>query len=175
MTEEVIMIDSDEAAKPFLMKGWLSRNGYFHSDEMLARYNGCTHRPCEQYNHPTPKGWVICQDCRDLKEAKKFALLPRTKWDGESMLYSETKDRFYGSPDEAEDDLEEDESLSDLWLVICKPNYPRILESDYFCDDLPEDKEIPPEIETAMDTFNNAISSIVLSWSPTKVALALEE
>jgi hypothetical protein len=113
--------------------------------------------------------------CRDKKDLERFEALPRADWDGMAMLYSEARDKYYAGPDDAEDELEEGETLADMRLVICEPNYVRQIDPDYFVDELPEDGDVHPEVEAAMDTFNSAVAGIVLSWSPGKVALALEQ
>jgi hypothetical protein len=106
---------------------------------------------------------------------ERFDSFPRAEWDGKAWLYSEAQDKYYPNPAEAEDALEEGETLADLRLVICNPNYVRQIDTEYFCDDLPEDSDdVPPEVEAAMEAFNEAVAGIVLSWSPGKVALDVE-
>lgn len=55
----------------------------------------------------------------------------------------------------------------------CAPNYPRELTSEYFCDDLPEDGDVPAEIEDAIRVFNAALKAYgkPLSWSEGKIAV----
>ena len=67
------------------------------------------------------------------------------------------------------------QTLADLRLVICEPNYVRQLEPDYCCDELPDDGDVPDEVAEAMEAFNTAVAGIVLSWSPGKKALALPD
>lgn len=71
--------------------------------------------------------------------------------------------------------MDESQSLADLRLVICEPNYVRRLEPDYCCDELAEDGDVPDEVFEAMKEFNEAVACIVLSWSPGKTALALHQ
>src|SRR5574337_290529 len=130
-----------------------------------ARYAGCTHVPCDRCGTPTPKGYTQCRGCRDLTYIAKYEAMPRAEWDGEAMLYSEARDQYYSTPDDAAEDLEEAQTLADLRLVICEPNHVRQLEPDYCCDELAE----------AMEAFNSAVAGIVLSWSPGKKALALPD
>ena len=122
---------------------------------------------------PTPKGYTQCRGCRDLTYIAEYESMPRAEWDGKAMLYSEARDQYYITPDDAAEDLEEDQTLADLRLVICEPNYVRQLEPDYFCDDLPEDGDVPDDVAEAMEAFNKAVAGIVLSWSPGKKALAM--
>lgn len=171
MTEKIVMLDDPEAAVPHTMQGWKSRNGFFFVDESTARYAGCTHVPCRECGAPAPKGRTMCDGCRDLAELARYEAMPGVEWDGEAMLYSQTHDDYYASQDDAEDTLEDGQTLADLRLVICEPNYVRQLEPDYCCDELPEDGDVPDEVVKAMEVFNRAVSGIVLSWSPGKTRL----
>lgn len=173
MSEKIIMYDSPEAAKPHTMNGWLSRDGIFYAEERLARYSGCTHRPCEACGAPTERMYIKCAACRDAQDTAKYAAMPRAKWDGKAMIYSETLDKYFSGLDEAEDELEDGWTLADLRLVICEPNYVRPLEPDYCCDELPEDGEVPESVLEAMAAFNKAVAGIVLSWTPGKFAVEL--
>jgi hypothetical protein len=180
MTDKIVMRDSPEAAEYRTgLSGWVSRDGIFYGDsptsEATARYAGCTHVACRHCGSAVEKGWLACMPCRDKKDLERFEALPRADWDGMAMLYSEARDKYYAGPDDAEDELEEGETLADMRLVICEPNYVRQIDPDYFVDELPEDGDVHPEVEAAMDTFNSAVAGIVLSWSPGKVALALEQ
>jgi len=88
------------------------------------------------------------------------------------MVYSEVRDKYYSSPDDAEDTLDEGESLESMRLLLCVPQYTPILEPDYFVDELSEDGEPPDEMVEAMDAFNAAMSGVVLSWIPGEYRLA---
>lgn len=173
MTDTIVMRDSPEAAQPHTMQGWKTRNGYFYGDEATARYAGCTHIPCGTCGSPTRKGYTRCQDCRNLAKIARYGAMPRAEWDGKAMLYSQTHDAYYTDPGEAENSLEDGETLEDLRLVICKPNYIRLLDSEYCCDELPEDGDVPSEVLEAMKEFNEAVAGVVLSWSPGSAALSL--
>ena len=180
MSKQIVMRDSPEAAQYRTdLKGWVSRDGFYFGDgpqgERTARYAGCTHVPCERCDAPTPKGYTQCRGCRDLIYIAKYEAMPRAEWDGKALLYSEARDQYYSTPDDAAEDLEEDQTLADLRLVICEPNYVRQLEPDYCCDDLPEDGDVPDDVAEAMEAFNEAVAGIVLSWSPGKKALALPD
>ena len=86
--------------------------------------------------------------------------MPRAEWDGKAILYSEARDQYYSTPDDAAEDLEDDQTLADLRLVICEPNYVRQIEPDYCCDDLPEDGDVPDEVAEAMEAFNEAAEGL---------------
>lgn len=176
MANKIIMRDSPEAAKPITLTGWVSSRGLFYREEATARYDGCTHVPCRDCGAPAEKTWLICQGCRDVADRKKFDALPRAKWDGVAMVYSNARDVYFSSPSDAEDSLEEGQTLDDLMLVICTPNHVRPLEGDYCSDELPDegDDDVPAVVIDAMEAFNKAVAGVVLSWSPGKVALQLD-
>lgn len=170
-----VKYDSPEAAKFVTgLSGWVSATGHFWGDdEHMARYQGCTHTLCRTCGAETEKHWLLCRDCRDKADMERFAACERREWDGKQMIYSETRDEYYESPEDAEETLEDGESLEDLRLMLCDPNYARTVDPDYFCDELPEDGDLPAEVETAMEAFNKAVEGIVLSWSPGKYALGV--
>lgn len=175
--EPVIMFDSPEAAKPYTMTGWLSRDGNFYKDERAARYSGCTHVACPDCGSPARKGRIHCGECASKKDVARYMAMPESDWDGVTMLYSETLDAYFSSPEEAQEEAEcicgEGTALSDIRLVICEPNYAREIDEDFFCDELPEDGVAPVNIQEAIDEFNKAVSGTILSWSPGKFRLKL--
>ena len=169
------MRDSAEAATLVTVTGWLSRDGRFYGAyEDVARYAGCTHVACSRCGKPTKKPWTACDDCRDLAAKERYEAMPRAEWDGEAMLYSSVSDRYFDCIEDAEDSLDEGQTLADLRLVICKPNHVPQLTEDYFSDKLPEDGDLPGYLAKAIPAFNAAIKDApVLSWSPGKFALEL--
>lgn len=183
---KIITPDSPEAAQYRTdIRGWVSRNGKFYGEnghaEHVARYEGSTHLRCEGCGALYPKSyWMVCDDCRAKRDAERYLARPRARWDGKAMLYSEVLDRFFDSPDDADDwaSLEDDENpmpLEEMRLVICEPDYARTIDSDYWADQLPEDGEIPSDLEAALNSFNEAISGILLSWEPGRYALDLSD
>lgn len=102
--------------------------------------------------------------------------MPKKPWDGISWLYSQATDKYYETPDDAAEDLEDGATLDDMMLVVCEPNLARRIEVDYFCDDLAEDDDGPPGLQEACDAFNAIIEKLPpLSWSPGDFALDLKE
>lgn len=164
----IVMYDSPDAAQPYTMEGWLSRNGRFYQDESSARYDGCTHRPCSKCGLPTPKSWLVCDACRAIGDRERYEAMPVAPWDGRQMLYSEARGRFFSDPSDAEDALDAGEGLDALRLVLCEPQYASPLDLDNFQDSLPDEDDAPDELMAAIDTFNAAVKVLVLSWTPGK-------
>lgn len=176
MNTEIVAFDSELAAKYHTgLSGWVSRNGFYFGDgphsERDARYNGCTHTFCRECNALVEKGLIRCKSCFDKLEIANYKAMPRKQWDGKTMLYSRARDLYYDSPEDAVKDLQEGDTLDCLRLVLCRPNYATPLESDYFCDDLPEGGCVPDALAEAIDAFNKAASGIILSLSPGEFAL----
>jgi hypothetical protein len=181
VAEQEMILDTDPRAATYRtdIKGWVARDGMFYGDgqsaEQTARYAGCTHRACERCGKPTTKHWLKCDDCRAILDRERFAQKPQAEWNGSDYLYSEALDEYFPDLSDAEDRLEEGQTLADLMLMICEPNYVTPLEDDYCCDQTTEDGDLPNAVTEAMDAFNKAVAGIVLSWSPGKFALKLPD
>lgn len=168
----IVLRDDPAAATPVTVTGWRSRNGFFYTDESIARYDGCTHVRCSRCGAPVEKLWTHCRGCREVAQAERYAALPQAPWDGTSMVHSKLLDRYFDSPEDAADELKPGQVLADLQVVLCHPNRGQRLEYDYFSDQLPEDGELPDVLANAIDAFNAVLETApVLSWSPSKVAL----
>jgi hypothetical protein len=175
----IVMRDAPEAATFRTdLSGWVSRHGRFYGDdssaEDMARYDGCTHVGCKNCGKPCQKSYTACDVCSKRLDQKRFDARPKKEWDGVSMLYSESKEIFYSSPEEAEDDLAEDQTLHSLNLRICEPERARI-DVDDFEDILIEDEDAPDYLLNAINAFNATMkANPPLSWSPCKYALLLD-
>jgi hypothetical protein len=178
MSEEIIMFDSPDAATYRTdIKGWVSRNGIFYGEnnERTARYSGCTHVACSVCGTPTTKHYTKCDKCRSMAAIDRYLAMPAAQWDGATMLYSDARDEYYIDLEAVYDSIEEGESIDDLRLIICEPNYARQIEEDYFCDEMTEDGDLPDEVTDAMEAFNEKVAGVVLSWSPGKTRLDKQE
>lgn len=179
---KIIFPEDPETATIETRTVWVSRTGSAHFDERGARWEGATHLHCEKCGTPVIKPYCLCQHCADQKEKERYERREKKKWDGKSLLYSESVDQFFEDMGEVEEYLlNETEdgnamTLEDLRLMICDPVYARPLDDDYFCDEIPEDGEVPEKLRAAVDAFNEAIKNCgILSWAPGKYALDIEE
>jgi hypothetical protein len=178
--EKMVLSTSDEAARHVEnVPGWVSRQGRFYGkDERAARYDGCTHVPCEDCGTPIPKGgWTVCRSCRGTRDLKRYLARERKPYEG-GMVYSDSEDKYFDSLDDAMEYAEDEgEELEDLRLLLCVPNYAKEIDSDQWADDLPDDAdgELPAELLAALEAFNAAIrkGKFILSWSPGKYAVEL--
>jgi len=177
--EKIIMFDSPEAASIQQVTGWVSRNGLFcgpgESGERAARYDGCTHRKCEVCGAVVGKHHLLCKECSDKKDDERYHAMPKKKWDGRGMIYTDHLDTYFSDMEEAEE-FSEDEGipLAGLHLIICEPQYPPLLGEDHFCDVLPEDGDTPDELLEAIHAFNETIKMCPpCSYSPGKYAVDL--
>lgn len=170
----MILYDSDQAAHRATVEGWVSATGRFWgNNEHGARYEGCTHVRCA-CGEVMGKGLGKCGACHEAENIARYAAMPRQRWNNE-MLFSEATFSYYRNPEEAEDALEEGQTLADLRLVLCDPVYGPQLDDEVFYDSLPDDdNDVPDELLEALDAFNKAVRAAgVLSWSPGKFALEL--
>ena len=175
--EKVILNTSDEAAHFVTdISGWVSRSGIFYGkDERAARYAGSTHHLCE-CGKPTEKPWIKCPDCRRKADDKRFRALPRQEWDEKTPITLFDGDEYFFDRDQLEEWCEEHETTpGELQLVICEPNYAREIDSDFYCDDLPDDQsleDVAPELAAKIAEVNQYIfdSKPILSWGPGKIA-----
>jgi len=175
--EELIMFDSDEAAHYRTdLSGWVSRKGcYWGDDERAARYDGCTHRPCEDCGEPAAKSLLVCNKCHQARDEARYAAMPKEEWDEDGMIYSNAVDKYFQSWDEIEEYCEEEEAdMESLMLIICEPNYLPLIPYDFGCDELTEDGELPDIVIQAIEDFNKVIKEAgPVSFYPGKKALIL--
>lgn len=171
-TEEIILDTDDKAAQLKTVTGWVSREGqFFGQDESLARFAGCTHRKCNSCENITNKSWLICESCRHKKNAEEYKNMSFKEWDKNEPICTLDGDKYFFEEDELQIYCEENEiDPEDLMLVICEGNYPSTIHEDYWQDDLPEDGEIPEELQKKVDEINALIKTLPpLSYYPSKV------
>ena len=179
--DKQIILNTDKNAAEYRtdISGWVSRDGiFFGKDERTARWSGCTHVKCEDCGEPVEKSRLVCNKCHDNRLIKKHEQLPVKEWDETGMLYSTALEKYYSSWDETECDTEEyGISMKDMLLVICKPQYLHQIDTDIWCDDLPDESdELPDEVEIALEKLNTAIRNAPpVSYYPDKYAAKIEQ
>ncbi len=186
MKTEKIMYESRQAAsrvvvfKPRLdfwngfVTGWMSSRGiWWANDEHMARYDGSTHRLCEDCGTEKEiRGW--CKPCAAIRAEKKYNARHFEEYEDDGALYSETLDEYFFNEDAVFDEMR-DRGMTDsasLKLIICEPILPHMLEGDdIYCDNLPEDQslhDVAPKLAAAIDEVNKVISEEkeFLCWMP---------
>lgn len=177
MNEKQMILDSSPEAATYRtdIKGWVSRTGrFFGDDERLARFDGCTHRTCEDCGGPAEKSYIACVECRGKRAVARYLAMPKKEWDGHGYVYSEAADEYFDADQLKEYCEENDLAPEDLRLVICEPNYARqIDEEDVANDNLTEDGDLPIEIAEALEALNKVIRDCAtpISWGPGKYAM----
>ncbi len=165
-----IMYDSPEAAKIVTITGWQSSNGHFWGDdEHMARYDGSTHKKCEC-------GVVIgkqsyCNACYAKRQKEEWLKMPLIEWDGICMIAIHDDDRYFSELDEFLEYCEENDILpGDVMLVATEGDHLREVETDYWEEQMPEDGELPGDIQNKLDELNKAIRerSKPFSWERIK-------
>lgn len=176
MTEERVFYHHSDAAelKTVELTGWWSRDGRFYGDdEDLARWAGCTHKKCSCGRY-MEKGWTKCNKCRNKAARERWEALPLVEWDGNTPVYCESLEEYFFSDSSLLDELEyRNIQAKDLRLVICEPVTPRLIESDNWVDELPEDQELGevcPELAKLVSAVNDHIKKYkpIFSWYPGK-------
>lgn len=168
-----IFPESEEAAKfVTCISGWMDREGRFWGDdERTARYCGSTHRHCD-CGDVIPRN-SYCAACNRKNDIEKYRTAEKIEWDGKTPLYSQIRDKYLFDKDDLLDLMCESEvsDPDDLELFVCEPNYLSEIESDHWVDDLPEDGDLPSEVEAALEVLNAVIRKAEpVSWSPGKFA-----
>lgn len=179
MSKEQMILDTDhEAATLRTITGWVSRRGiYYGDDERTARWDGCTHIVCE-CGKPTPKTYAHCDECREKRQRERWLALPLVEWDGETPICQYGGDEYFFSSDELYDWCDNNAvHPGDLMLVTCEPQYLSQIDTDYWSDDLPEDGDLPAEVEAALNALNKAIREHgkAYAWSPGKRRVEVRE
>ena len=176
MSNKIIMFDSPEAATYRTdIKGWVSSDGRFYGgDERTARWGGCTHQICK-CGKLHDKHRTICDSCYAKQRTEKYYALPVEKWDGETPLCLWDDDRFFFDEGSLLDWLADQEEGTEVQLVKCKPGRLHYVDEDIWCDDLPEDGELPEEVASKLAELNEAIKRAEpVCWWPTNIRIEVE-
>ncbi len=169
-----IILDTDpESAELVTVTLWKSATGNLYNEEGAARYDGCTHRACNECVEPVQKSYMLCDKCSDKKDIERYNNREKIVWDGNTPIYSEACEKYIFNEDDLNDLLCE-HLEEDLRLRSCEPIYLSQIPEDYWCDDLAEDQDLPGEILAALQLFNDVISSHEpVSWMPGKYSVTL--
>lgn len=165
--KKIIMPDSPEAATLETVQLWKATNGQYFREERSARYTSATHRKCECGIIFEPKYYTHCEVCRAKKDKERYDKMPFKEWDGSHPLVIFGTDTYFFEDYEIEQYCEENGvKEEDLMVVLCEPTYAHEIDGSYWEDDLPEDGELPDEIEQALKEFNAKIKAYgkPLSW-----------
>jgi hypothetical protein len=174
MATELRMYDAPDLVERKTVTGWVDSTGRFWGeDEHMARFCSATHKRCA-CGGIAKVSYTKCDDCRHRDDVARYHAMTKAEWDGVAMIYSEARDRFFSSPEDAEDWLDDGETMESLRLVLCEPQNLQEVDEDYWHDELPEDGELPDAIAVALEALNAAIrANTQFTWYPVKKALAL--
>ena len=109
----------------------------------------------------------LCEGCYDLYQREKFEQFPIVEWDKKTPLCVYNTDQYLMDEDSASDYVFEN---PDAMIVVCRPIFLRLVQSEYWEDDLPEDGELPNTIIQALEKLNITIMDTntdgPASWTP---------
>ena len=166
-----IILPSDPRAAVLVenVQIWKSVKGNLFISEEAARDDSATHVPCVVCGEPAMKPLQRCPVHQEEYEAQEYLKREAMEWDGNSPVYSDSKDQYYSSMDHCLDDLEDGETLRGLRLLICKRSQLSELRDDQWYNEISEEDEFPDELAQAIEEFNEKIRAIKIRWYfPTK-------
>jgi len=166
-----------------------SGDGRFFGDdkdsERLARYYGCTHRPCDSCGKPMPKSYLLCRECLDKKSDERWNALPKGLWDGEGPVCTFEGNEYFDNVDDALDSMSADGvAIENVRLVNTIPVYLKEIDlDDHYFDELPEGVSIHDigggEVEEALKKLNEAIRATQgvhpIAFVPGKMGIDISE
>jgi len=179
-TDPPIILPSDPTAATLrTLTGWVSRQGRFYGEgpqaERMARWDGATHLACTGCDKPTIKSYGLCDSCRNKAQTTRWEALQLIDYDGKSMFCIYQDDKFFADEEEFFDYCDENEiELGEVMLVVCVPRGLRLLNSDYWGDELPEDGDLPDEVVTAVRHLNEVLAATKETrWYPSDKRIVL--
>ena len=116
----------------------------------------------------------LCKECSLKFYRKRFLAMPEKEWDGDSVIYYEDADIYFNDEDYLiEWCIENKKRPSELELVHCEPGRLRILEDDYWADNLPEEGKLPKNMLQAIDDLNKVVRATPAQvWLPCKIRVS---
>jgi len=150
------------------IEGWVGKNGKFYGKEKeLAIYANSTHKKCDK-GHIYRQAWTKCPDCREAELSSKYLQLKEKEWDKVTPLTIYDSDIYFWDIDEVVDYSEQEEvSLEDLDLVICKPNYLSNIEGYYTWEDvIPEDMEVKDVVDKEIVEKLKELNDLINAHKP---------
>lgn len=172
-TDEVIKYDDPELVERREIEDqsgetityWITSDGKLISDEHMARYEACTHRPCsnEDCDNYARKAYTICKECRQEKRDRKYREMDEEPWPEDNrpvMIYG--GDTYFHDPGEFRDwCLDRQIHPEDVRLVHTESvGFPRVHPYWFFEDYIPRGQsvnDLDQEIWDAIDQLNEII------------------
>lgn len=164
MSQKVILREDAEKMIEEVQSSFFKVNGETFITKERAMYATITHEKCTCGNLMR-RGRLYCDECSSKKRDLVYESKPFKEWDGETPLVLFDSDVYFFGEDGIYDYIYENEldkdQIDDLQFVICKPNYLRTIDVDYWSDKFPEDFEPEkslPELIKKIDEFNDFLS-----------------
>lgn len=179
---KVIMYDDPALVEPVKVEAFKGADGNTYMSESAARWNCCTHVKCDNCGGQAPRGWILCDNCREAVQIDLYNQYGVQQWDWKTPLYSESHERYFFNECELDDYCVENQlPIRSLRVVICKPIYLSRVDADYWEDELPElgdggPCDLPDPIQEALNKLNEVISNHKepVAWEPSKIAAIID-
>lgn len=166
--KKIILYDSPEAARLLtpedLMKTpvWVSNPAFWPqvitTNEHDARRAGCTHKTCPETGEVYKIGYSHGPTVRARRERERYEALRQVEVTGDTMLSFFDGEEVYDGEDELFEALIYHEAESIGMVTVGVPVDFRELDEDYWQDDLPEDYEFSPTVDSLIRQLNSAIA-----------------
>jgi len=173
--EEIIFPDDLAAATKITVTGWVDRNGGFYGDdERMARWAGSTHKKCECGNIYPKSGW--CSPCHEKKAEEEWNKMEIVEYTGGPVVIHDSDSYFESLEDFIEQYEDAGEDPYSHRLVLCREEGLREIDSGVFEGQLPEDSELPSDVEEAMKKFNEVVRNCKhRTWWPSKKRIIIKK
>lgn len=178
--EKIVMFESPEAATFVTnISGWVSSLGHFYGkDERMARYDGSTHHKCD-CGGIAERSYTCCEKCRNRLDRDRYLALPEVPFDQVEVCMLYEDDQFFFNHEDVAEYLDNNGLTSEeIRLQVCEPQTTlSYINADHWQDELPEEGELTPEIEKALNDLNEAIKkhSPTIWWGVKKRTTFIDE
>jgi hypothetical protein len=104
---------------------------------------------------------------------EKFFALPVEKWDSTTPLCVFDTDHYFFGEDVLDWLAHHPE---DVRICKCKPGYLHGVDAEQWADDLPEDGELPEDVQFAVNVLNTAIAAAgPVCWWEDAIAIDVDD
>lgn len=125
-----------------------------------------THEDCKHCGTEFKKPFTystVCPQCLGKEINEKYLALNLVEWDGESMLYDQSSDKYFSDLEEITEWCEEEEiKLDSLQLLVCTKSSFTHIDWEHITNDFQEvyeDWQAPKEMEDKIAEFNKWLDS----------------
>ena len=114
----------------------------------------------------------MCSSCIAKKDTEKYYAMPMVEWDEVTPVCTDG-DKFFFDVDSVLEHMaevkQEGGDEAEVQIVLCEPGKLHLLSDEDWCDDLPEDGELPDDVQVKLNELNKALADATpVCWYPGK-------